>query len=407
MLFWIPTFVLGFCAGVWLARELRQRHLHRWLGSYLMQAPRRREPRPDEEVHLLLCLADHFEPCEPKRSLGVSRSILKRWAADYPRLFGRFRDSDGRPPRHTFFYPMEMYDPEFFEPIVGLCRAGYGEVEVHLHHADDTPENLRARLLEYRDILAGQYGLLGRRRDNGEPAYAFIHGNWSLNNSHPDGIWCGVDHELGILRETGCFVDMTYPSAPHPTQPPIINTIYYASDRPGRRCAHHRGVPVGAVPQPPGSLMLIPGPLLLDWSHRKAGVLPRLENACLQNSQPPSRERLKLWLRARVQVPSRPDWFFVKLHAHGCADPSMACVLGEPLVRFHEELAALARENPHFHFHYVSAREMYNLARAAEAGFEGSVADARDWEIQPPPFCVPSADALPLPVTDTIVPVTQ
>ncbi len=49
------------------------------------------------------------------------------------------------------------------------------------------------------------------------------------------------------------------------------------------------------------------------------------------------------------------------------------------MVRFHEALAERARANPKFHYHYVTAREMYNLAKAAEAGHKGSVADARDF----------------------------
>ncbi len=32
-----------------------------------------------------------------------------------------------------------------------------------------------------------------------------------------------------------------------------------------------------------------------------------------------------------------------------------------------------------FHDHYVTAREMYNPVRAAEAGWSGSVAEARDF----------------------------
>src|SRR5205807_716124 len=76
-----------------------------------------------------------------------------------------------------------------------------------------------------------------------------------------------------------------------------------------------------------------------------------------------------------------PDWFFVKLHAHGAADENHDILLGEPMVRFHQALAHYAAEHPHFHFHYVSAREMYNLARAAEAGWKGSVAEARDFEL--------------------------
>jgi hypothetical protein len=127
--------------------------------------------------------------------------------------------------------------------------------------------------------------------------------------------------------------------------------------------------------------MIIQGPLLLDWRRRKLGILPKLENACLQGSQPPSLERLDLWLRARVQVPSRPDWFFVKLHAHGANEINHEVMLGEAMVRFHAGLADRARQDPCFRYHYVTAREMYNLVKAAEAGWKGGVADALDSEL--------------------------
>ena len=67
-------------------------------------------------------------------------------------------------------------------------------------------------------------------------------------------------------------------------------------------------------------------------------------------------------------MPGRPDWFFVKLHAHGAPEHDHATLLGEPMVRFHEDLAALARDNPKFHYHYVTAREMANLIKAAQGG---------------------------------------
>ena len=47
--------------------------------------------------------------------------------------------------------------------------------------------------------------------------------------------------------------------------------------------------------------------------------------------------------------------------------------------QFHGELARLTAENPRFHVHYVTAREMYNLAKAAEAGWGGTVDAARDF----------------------------
>src|SRR5262249_30057375 len=113
----------------------------------------------------------------------------------------------------------------------------------------------------------------------------------------------------------------------------------------------------------------------------RLGVVPRLENGCIQGSQPARVERLQSWLKARVQVPARPDWFFVKLHAHGAPESSHEALLGAPMVRFHEDLARRAAEDPRFHYHYVTARELYNLVKAAEAGWTGSVAEARDYEL--------------------------
>jgi hypothetical protein len=371
----------GFALAVW---RVRRRHLGRWLVPYLREAPRRRAPAPGEEVHLLLCVADHYEPKEGHAPLEVAAARVRRWVEGYPRAFGRFRDSDGRTPRHTFFYPAEEYEPSYLDALAGLCAAGFGEVEVHLHHDGDTAEGLRQKLLDFTGLLADRHGLLGSRRLTGERAYGFVHGNWALCNSRPDGRHCGVNAELGVLRQTGCYADFTLPSAPSATQTPTINRIYYASDRPGRPRSHDRGVEAGRGPRPADSLLLIQGPLLLDWRRRKWGLLPRLENGCLQGSQPPALGRLPLWLKARVQVPGRPDWFFVKLYCHGAEERGHEALLGGPMVRFHEGLAGYAAGHPNFHYHYVTAREMYNLARAAEDGYPGDVRGALDYELLPP-----------------------
>src|SRR5262249_2420788 len=141
--------------------------------------------------------------------------------------------------------------------------------------------------------------------------------------------------------------------------------------------------PIGTRPPEPDELLLIQGPLGFDWANRKWGVLPRLENGCLQATQPPDAAgRLDNWLSAQVQVPNRPDWFFVKLHCHGASEDAHGTLLGEPMVRLHEELARRAKSDSNFRYHYVTAREMYNLAKAAEAGFRGSVSEARDWILE-------------------------
>jgi len=337
---------------------IRKRGMHRWLGSYLATRSKRRAPKPGEPVTLLLCVCDHFEPKLGGEPPDVARQRVKRWVEEYPKLFGNFRDSDGRPPRHTFFYPAEEYEPEYLDDLAKLCRAGFGEVEIHLHHDNDTEENLRRTLLEFKKTLHERHGLLSRDERTGEITYGFIHGNWALNNSRSDGKCCGVDNELDVLRETGCYADFTLPSAPSETQTRKINSVYWAVNCPGKSKSHDSGIDFGSGPQPENSLLMIQGPLLLDWRRRRYFLLPGVENACIQGNQAPSMDRLNLWLKARIQIPTQPDWYFVKLHTHGADEKNMPVLLGEPMVRFHEDLKKRAANDPSFRYRYLTAREM-------------------------------------------------
>jgi hypothetical protein len=382
MIWAVSGITLGaIAAAAMIWHRMRQRGFGRWLVPYLLQTPKRRRPDSAQDIHLILCFADHFEPKSDRATPERADRRLDHWCREYPRQFAGFRDSDGRCPKHTFFYPIEEYEAAHVDALAGLCRAGFGEIEIHLHHDNDNARHLRRQLLDFKEKLGERHGLLARNAQTGEVSYGFIHGNWALCNSRPDRRLCGVNEELDVLRETGCYADFTMPSAPHATQTRKINSIYYAMNQPGVARSHDRGIDVGAGPQPTGSMLLIQGPLVFDWRQPKGGVVPRLENGCVQNSQPPSIGRVASWLRARVQVPSRPDWFFVKLHSHGAEESSHESLLGEPMVKFHRQLAEEARRNPRFHFHYVTAREMYNLIKAAEAGWSGPIADALDYEL--------------------------
>lgn len=379
----LPTlFVLLFVAvgfGVLFAL-VRSREMERWIVPYLAQVPKhRRAAAARGDVHLLIGIVDHYEPGHDATSPEHAQSRVDRWVEEYPKLFGRFRDRDDRPPRHTFCYPIEQYVPGHLDALASLCRAGFGEVEIHLHHDRDTSANLRKTLNEAKAIFSDRHGLLSRRR-SGEVAYGFVHGNWCLDNSRPDGRWCGVNDEIDVLVETGCYADFTMPSG-GPCQTRTINAIYYAIDDPERPFSHDQGPRVGSGTPPDSGLMMIPGPLVLNWRNRKWGLFPRIEDGCVQASQPATIERVDDWIRAGVSVPNRPDWIFVKLHTHGAYEAGQAALLGPTMVAFHEALAARTASDSRFHVHYVTAREMYNLAKAAEAGFAGSVAEARDYEL--------------------------
>ena len=64
------------------------------------------------------------------------------------------------------------------------------------------------------------------------------------------------------------------------------------------------------------------------------------------------------------------------------------------MVRFHRQLAEHARQQPNFRYHYVTAREMYNLIKAAEAGWKGDVAGARDYQLLWNGHRLPAAELL-------------
>ncbi len=344
------------------------RGLDRWLASYWKTRHQRRDRQHGEPTDLLLCICDHFEPKRGNASPARARARVQEWLDKYPVLFDQFRDSDGLPPQHTFFYPEDEYEPELVDMVASLCHKGYGEVEIHLHHDNDTAAGLRQKLLDFKRTLHDQHGLLGTDRETGEVVYGFIHGNWALCNSRKDGRWCGVDNELDILRETGCYADFTMPSAPNETQTSTINQLYWASST-GRPKAHDRGVQLGKGPQPSDSLLMIQGPLLLDWKARKFGCLPGIENGNLQHSQPPGPERLKLWMRANIKPFSNSSSVFVKLHTHGVHEPNQEVLLGPQLVQLHEALRRLSDADTSFRFHYVTAREMANSAIAAKTEF--------------------------------------
>lgn len=317
--------------------------------------------------HVFLCVADHYEPDWGAASEALRSERVERWVREYPRSVAGISDSVGRPPQHTFFFPLEEYRAGLLDQLARLCRAGFGEVEVHLHHDRDTSERLWDNLEWFKETLHRRHGLL-HRDSRGQIRYGFIHGNWALCNSRHDGRWCGVNDELTVLRETGCYADFTMPSAPDSTQTRAINGIYYAFDNPGRPKSHDVGQPARAgVSAPEEGLLMIQGPLALDWRDRKHGLLPRLENGDLHAQRPPADRRLDLWLRAAVSVKDRPEWRFVKLHTHGAKKENADVLLGAPMQRMHRVLAERARADQRFRYYYVTAREMAMLVHAAEA----------------------------------------
>jgi hypothetical protein len=341
--------------------------------------------------HLILALADHFEPSfrpeapEELASRDVQEQRLEKWCRVYPTAFDTWRDSAGFPFVHTYFYPAEQYDPALLERLAEHCHAGWGEIEIQLHHgvnAPDTAENTRRQLLEFRDSLV-QLGCLSCAEGNGQPRYGFVHGNWALANSS-GGYFCGVNEEMCILAETGCFADFTLPSAPSAAQVAKINAIYECGLPLSSRAPHQRGKTLRVGLPPTTFPLIVEGPLLIDLGKRENGRLPvKIENSALTGPNPPTLRRLQLWMRAAITVEGRPDWLFIKLHCHGMDPRDESSMIGEAARRFMREFMDWVRENPFNRLHFVTGREMVNIALAAADGNEGNPSDYRDYYFRP------------------------
>lgn len=382
---WLGLMVLGVLMLVlaWLAvfgLILSRRNALVWIGSYLRSAFRP-SARVEDTKHVLFCFVDHFEPQWHRPTREVEDERVRRWCTEYPAMAGQFRDADGVHPQHSFFYPEEEYREEHLNELMDMCRAGYGEVEVHLHHDQDTDVGLRQKLRSFGQILR-KHGALPVK--DGNATFAFIHGNWCLDNSHPEGKHCGVNNELKVLSEEGCYADFTLPAAPDPSQTSTINSIYYAEDDPLKPKSHDSGELVKVGGKPTGDLMIIQGPLLLNWHARKWGIFPRIENSDIRANQPPLPSRVDDWVRCNIHVKGRPEWIFVKIHTHGTQEPDINTLLGKPVHNMFAYLDEAYNDGEQYRLHYVTAREMYNVAKAAEAGCAGDPNDYRDYELASP-----------------------
>src|SRR5262252_8795905 len=98
-------------------------------------------------AHLVIAMADHFEPAIVPGS-GHARADrpeqerrLEWWNREYPKVVDRWRDHDGRPFVHTYFYPAEQHDDGLIEALASHCHGGWGETEIHLHHGIPHPDS--------------------------------------------------------------------------------------------------------------------------------------------------------------------------------------------------------------------------------------------------------------------------
>jgi hypothetical protein len=343
-----------------------------WFKNYVVGARRKGRLPDDVPIDVIVCIVDHFEPT---RRFGDAAAVesVRTWCEEYKRQIQGIHDSSGRPPQHTWFYRAEYPNLGCIRELSRYCYEGYGEIEFHLHHGYDTSESFRVKLEQGLDFFNRQGAMLTlepspRRR------FAYIAGNWSLDNGSFDDSKSGCNAELAALREAGCYCDFTFPALGSKAQPRITNTIYYATDC-RRPKSYDTGQEVCVGGAESGDLMIFQGPCGFDW-HRGW-----FEDGAIESYSFVERTRMRSWLAPRIHVQGRPEWIFVKLHCHGMQSRELWC---SSRIRELFEWMVADWNQGRFRLHFVNAREAYNIVKAAEQGESGNPVDYVDYNVPQP-----------------------
>ena len=352
---------------------LRVYRLNSWLPDLLVQQPFQKDPASGakQPVDVIFVFVDHYEPHHI--------AAIERWEKMYRRIADRHRDADGRKPQHTFFWYWkdegEAKTVQYLMRLAKFAYDGYGEVEFHLHHTNDTSKTVTEKMKE--TIRRSQMtGAFITAEEKPQTTYAFIHGMWALDNSRR-GRECGVNNELEILRKTGCYADFTHASW-GPMNPRIQNSLYYAKDDPRPKSYDHgKKVRVGGKLW--GDLLIFEGPSVLSWEHGR----PRYDHGDVTMEDLPTPQRLDRWVRTAIHVQGRAEWIFVKVFTHGAIARDHEALLGKWAETMYSTLETKYNDGKRYRLHYATAREAYNILKAAEAGHSGDPNDYRDFVIPP------------------------
>lgn len=377
---------MGSSRSIYLSKL---RHSLPWLVRYpVSRAGSFFRTNSPAQKHIIFVIANHFEP--GWRPVGIHNDDVQNRRVDEHYALARkigdsIRDSDGTKFRHTHFYPAEQYNRQILNKLSQMQSEGLGEVEVHLHHGvdePDTPENLKRALIEFRDVLADEHKCLSRLDGVGQPMYAFVHGNLALANSR-GGDYCGVDNEMHILRETGCYADMTLPTAPDQSQVPVMNKIYEFGRPISEKIPHRVGRNVKSLGQRPRLPIIFTGPLVFDWTGwRKRFFIPRIDTGALTGNQRMDLRRFERWTSANITVEGQPEWVFIKLYCHSFVDEDQSASIGELASRFFSDVVENGEKTGDYRVYFASAREACNMVWAAMEGSKGGPGDFRDYRLR-------------------------
>ena len=239
---------------------------HIWYWGYKSHIANTKNLKINKPIDIMFLLVDHYEPAKSDGVKAVGK--VRDWCDKYKDISKEFVDSDGVHPQHTWFYRYDFPDFDILNTLSTYVFDKLGEIEFHLHHGYDTSETFDKKIDEGVQWFNSSGAMISAEK-NPKHNFAYIAGNWALDNGRNDPQFSGVNNEIQILSKRGCYADFTFPAVGCSAQPKKVNAIYYATDDAKKPKSYNSGIDVAVNGKQSGDLMMMQGPLFLDWKKRK------------------------------------------------------------------------------------------------------------------------------------------
>jgi len=143
--------------------------------------------------------------------------------------------------------------------------------------------------------------------------------------------------------------------------------------------------------RPSGDLVLVQGPLMIVPTVNPARLFFAVVDADIHPAVPVTPQRVDAWVRANIHVAGRPDWVLIKVHGHAASSTEdLEETIGPDFDNALTYLEHHYNDGTHYVLHYLTAREAYNVIRAAADGKQGEPSQYFNWVI--PPYQADVAD---------------
>jgi hypothetical protein len=302
-------------------------------------------------------------------SAGESESLSTPIIDSINALCARYIDNDSQQFKLTMFAES---DSSLLRRLSYLSEAGACEVEYMLNPKSGVDSVIDRKIATEIGLLNKfGWGVTTQR----EVSFAVMRVDGGSRPASCDR------NELEILRGAGCYADLTCASRRSMDQWSLMNTVAMLQPKLNSMNSRNSARELVAGKLGRGSVLTVNSPLVIAFRRGK-WYRPYLDDGILSVPEHPDPARVDSWIRANVHVRGQPNWLFIKIEIADFVETMSDRVFLQSLNEMLSFFGYAYGDGVRYRLHFASARETYNIARAAEAGREGDAGEYRDYMIK-------------------------